>query len=132
MGRRGAAATSHPLSTAIAIEVLRSGGNAIDAARTACSLQSVLEPHNTGLGGDCFALVWRADTKSLHALNGSGYAPQALSASTNGPTAFSKFRFEQISDTGKAPRIDWGRTGNHHGGRQFDSRKESRTRLPRS
>jgi gamma-glutamyltranspeptidase/glutathione hydrolase len=79
MGMRGAAATSHPLSTAIAIEVLRSGGNAVDAALTACSLQSVLEPHNTGLGGDCFALVWRADTQSLHALNGSGYAPQALS-----------------------------------------------------
>lgn len=79
MGTRGAAATSHPLSTAIAIEVLRSGGNAIDAALTACSLQSVLEPHNTGLGGDCFALVWRADTRTLHALNGSGYAPQALS-----------------------------------------------------
>ena len=52
-GARGAAATSHPLSTAIAIEVLRSGGNAVDAALTACSLQSVLEPHNTGLGGDC-------------------------------------------------------------------------------
>ena len=48
MGARGAAATSHPLSTAIAIEVLRAGGNAIDAALTACSLQSVLEPHNTG------------------------------------------------------------------------------------
>jgi gamma-glutamyltranspeptidase/glutathione hydrolase len=79
MGTRGAAATSHPLSTAIAVEVLRSGGNAVDAALTACSLQSVLEPHNTGLGGDCFALVWRADTKSLHALNGAGYAPLALS-----------------------------------------------------
>ena len=78
-GARGAAATSHPLSTAIAIEVLRSGGNAVDAALTACSLQSVLEPHNTGLGGDCFALVWRADTQSLYALNGSGYAPEALS-----------------------------------------------------
>jgi len=78
MGARGAAATSHPLSTAIAIEVMRDGGNAIDAALTACVLQSVLEPHNTGLGGDCFALVWRASTKSLHALNGAGYAPSAL------------------------------------------------------
>ncbi|RZL87839.1 MAG: gamma-glutamyltransferase family protein [Variovorax sp.] len=79
MGARGAAATSHPLSSAIAIEVMRAGGNAIDAALTACSLQSVLEPHNTGLGGDCFALVWRADTQSLFALNGAGYAPQGLS-----------------------------------------------------
>ncbi|MBK7590703.1 MAG: gamma-glutamyltransferase family protein [Betaproteobacteria bacterium] len=79
VGARGAAATSHPLSTAIAIEVLRAGGNAIDAALTACSLQSLLEPHNTGIGGDCFALIWRSDTQSLHALNGSGYAPQGLS-----------------------------------------------------
>jgi gamma-glutamyltranspeptidase / glutathione hydrolase len=78
-GNRGAAATSHPLSTYSAIEVLRNGGNAIDAALTACALQSVLEPHNTGLGGDCFALVWRADQQKLHALNGSGYAPAGVS-----------------------------------------------------
>jgi gamma-glutamyltranspeptidase/glutathione hydrolase len=79
MGLRGAAATSHPLSTAIAIETLRSGGNAVDAAVTACILQSVLEPHNTGLGGDCFALVWKARERRLYALNGSGPAPQGLS-----------------------------------------------------
>lgn len=78
-GSRGAAATSHPLSTYAAIEVLRTGGNAIDAAVTACALQSVLEPHNTGIGGDCFALVWRADQQKLHALNGAGHAPEGLS-----------------------------------------------------
>jgi len=78
-GAEGAAATSHPLSTAIAVEVLRSGGNAVDAALTACSLQSVLEPHNTGIGGDCFALVWREDQGRVHALNGSGWAPEGLS-----------------------------------------------------
>ncbi len=79
MGNRGAAATSHPLSTAIAIETLRQGGNAVDAAVTACILQSVLEPHNTGLGGDCFALVWNARERRLVALNGAGAAPQGLS-----------------------------------------------------
>lgn len=79
MGARGAAASSHPLSTAIAIETMRHGGNAIDAAVTACILQSVLEPHNTGLGGDCFALVWNAREGRLHALNGAGYAPEGLS-----------------------------------------------------
>lgn len=78
MGQRGAAATSHPLSTAIAIETLRHGGNAVDAAVTACILQSVLEPHNTGLGGDCFALVWKARERRLYALNGAGAAPQGL------------------------------------------------------
>ena len=79
MGVRGAAATSHPLSTAVAIETLRHGGNAVDAAVTACILQSVLEPHNAGLGGDCFALVWKAAERRLFALNGAGHAPQGLS-----------------------------------------------------
>ncbi len=79
MGRRGAAATSHPLASAIAIETLRHGGNAVDAAVTACILQSVLEPHNTGLGGDCHALVWKAGERRLFALNGAGVAPQGLS-----------------------------------------------------
>lgn len=76
---RGAAATSHPLSTAIAIEVLRHGGNAVDAAVTASILQSVLEPHNAGLGGDCYALVWKAAERRIFALNGAGYSPQGLS-----------------------------------------------------
>ena len=54
-------------------------GHAIDAAVTACSLQSVPETHNTGLGGDCFALVWKAREGRLYALTGAGAAPQALS-----------------------------------------------------
>lgn len=79
-GAGGAAATSHQLSTFIALEVLRSGGNAVDAAITACALQCVIEPHNTGIGGDCFALIWREDGQKLHALNGSGWAPAGLDA----------------------------------------------------
>jgi gamma-glutamyltranspeptidase/glutathione hydrolase len=78
-GTHGAAATSQQFSTYIALEVLRNGGNAIDAALTASALQCVIEPHNTGIGGDCFALVWSAKDKRLHAYNGSGYAPQGLS-----------------------------------------------------
>ena len=53
-GCKGAAATSQQLSTMLAIEVLRSGGNAMDAALTASAAQCVIEPHNTGIGGDCF------------------------------------------------------------------------------
>lgn len=78
VGANGAAATSQPLSTYLAIEVLRRGGNAIDAALTACSLQGVLEPHNTGIGGDCFAFVWRADRQRLYAINGAGWSPEGL------------------------------------------------------
>jgi gamma-glutamyltranspeptidase / glutathione hydrolase len=80
VGSRGAAATSHPISTYLAIEALRNGANAVDAALTACAAQSVLEPHNTGLGGDCFAFVWRQDRQRLYAMNGAGWAPAALSA----------------------------------------------------
>ena len=58
--------------------MLRNGGNAVDAALTACSLQSVVEPHNTGIGGDCFAFVWREDRQQVYAINGAGWAPLAL------------------------------------------------------
>jgi gamma-glutamyltranspeptidase/glutathione hydrolase len=72
------AATSHPLATQIALDVMRAGGNAIDAAIAANAALGLMEPTGNGIGGDLFAIVWDADTERLYGLNGSGRAPQSL------------------------------------------------------
>jgi gamma-glutamyltranspeptidase / glutathione hydrolase len=73
------AATSHPLATQIALEVMRAGGSAIDAAIAANAALGLMEPTGNGIGGDLFAIVWDPKTKRLHGYNGSGRSPQALS-----------------------------------------------------
>ena len=70
----GIAATSQPLATSAALRVLDNGGNAIDAAVTAASVLSVVEPMMTGIGGDMFAIIWLAKEHRLVALNASGRA----------------------------------------------------------
>ncbi len=72
------AATSHPLATNIALEIMRAGGNAMDAAIAANAALGLMEPTGSGLGGDLFAIVWDADTKKLHGLNASGRSPEGL------------------------------------------------------
>ena len=67
----GMAATSHPLATSAAVDVLRAGGNAADAAVTAVAIQCVVEPHMTGIGGDCFCLI-AEPSKPVWGYNGCG------------------------------------------------------------
>ncbi len=73
------AATSQPLATQVALDVMKNGGNAIDAAIAANALLGLVEPTGNGLGGDLFAIVWDAKTKKIYGLNASGRSPKSLS-----------------------------------------------------
>ncbi|MGI6368595.1 MAG: gamma-glutamyltransferase [Anaerolineae bacterium] len=75
IGFRGAVATSQPLAAQAGLRVLQAGGNAVDAAIAAGAALNVVEPMSTGMGGDVFALVYRASDRRVYALNGSGRAP---------------------------------------------------------
>ncbi|HIF41082.1 MAG TPA: gamma-glutamyltransferase [Planctomycetes bacterium] len=76
--RAGMAATSQPLATSTALQVLRSGGHAVDAAVAANAVLCLVEPTGAGLGGDLFAMVWDGTKKELHGINGSGRSPRSL------------------------------------------------------
>ncbi len=76
LGQHGMAATAVPLATQIAIDILKAGGSAIDAAIAANAALGLMEPVSCGIGGDCFAIVWDPKTKKLHGYNGSGRSPK--------------------------------------------------------
>jgi gamma-glutamyltranspeptidase/glutathione hydrolase len=78
IARNGMAATSHPLATQVALDILKKGGNAIDAAIAANAVLGVVEPTGAGIGGDIFALIWSAEKGKLYGLNGSGKSPRSL------------------------------------------------------
>jgi gamma-glutamyltranspeptidase/glutathione hydrolase len=78
IAENGMAATSHPLATQTAIDVLQQGGNAIDAAIAANAVLGLVEPTGCGIGGDLFAIVWDTETQQLYGLNSSGPSPQAM------------------------------------------------------
>ncbi len=78
LAQHGMACTSHPLATQAAIDILKQGGNAIDAAIAANAVLGVVEPEMNGIGGDLFAIVYDAKTKKLYGINASGHSPYAL------------------------------------------------------
>ncbi len=78
IAQNGMAATSQPLATQVAIDILKQGGNAIDAAIAANAVLGLMEPTGNGIGGDLFAIVWHNDSKNLYGLNGSGRSPKSL------------------------------------------------------
>lgn len=79
LARNGMAATSQPLATQVALDILKKGGTAMDAAIAANAVLGLVEPASCGIGGDIFAIVWDADDQKLYGFNGSGRAPQSLS-----------------------------------------------------
>src|SRR5438045_9452998 len=79
MSKRGMAASSQPLAVEAAINVLQRGGNAIDAAVTATAVLGVVEPMSTGLGGDCFALLYSTKERRLRGIHTSARAPRSAS-----------------------------------------------------
>ena len=90
----GMAATSHPLATQIALDILRRGGSAVDAAIAANAALGLMEPTGNGIGGDLFAIVWDADSGKLHGLNASGRSPRGLSLEwfiENGHTSIPRY-----------------------------------------
>ncbi|MES2895190.1 MAG: gamma-glutamyltransferase family protein [Pseudomonadota bacterium] len=81
-GLHGAAATAHPLASLAAIEILKAGGSAVDAAIAANAVLGLCEPIACGIGGDCFVMLWDPKTRKVEGLNGSGRSPKGLSLET--------------------------------------------------
>jgi len=79
IAQNGMAATSQPLATQVALDILKKGGSAIDAAIAANATLGLVEPTGSGIGGDLFAIVWDAKTQKLYGLNASGRSPKSLS-----------------------------------------------------
>ncbi len=92
------AATSHPLATQIALDVMQAGGSAVDGAIAANAALGLMEPTGSGIGGDLFAIVWDPRTKKLHGYNGSGRSPQSLT-----PAEFARRGLTDIPPHGPLP-----------------------------
>jgi len=78
IAKNGMVATSHPLATQVGLDILKKGGNAIDAAIAANATLGLMEPTGSGIGGDLFAIIWSAKDKKLYGLNASGRSPEKL------------------------------------------------------
>jgi len=98
IAQHGMAATSHPLATQVALDILKAGGSAVDAAIAANATLGLMEPTGCGIGGDIFAIYWDAEKEEQVGLNGSGRSPQTLSRDY-----FIQNGFEKIPAYGPLP-----------------------------
>ena len=92
------ACTSQPLASQAALDILKKGGNAIDAAIAANAVLGLVEPISNGIGGDLFAIIWDAKTKKLYGLNASGRSPESLTLDY-----FKKEGYNRIPSYGPLP-----------------------------
>jgi gamma-glutamyltranspeptidase/glutathione hydrolase len=95
----GMVATSHPLAAQVGLDVLRQGGNAVDAAIATSAAMGVLEPTTCGIGGDLYALVWDAKTQKLYGLNASGRSP--------GKATLQYFRDKKLKEIPTSGPLSW-------------------------
>ena len=117
----GAAATSHPLATLTAIEILRSGGNAVDAAIAAAAVLAVVEPQSTGIGGDGFMLYAPGGGSKVIAFNGSGHSPQAATVDWYRERGFEEMPLFGPHSVSVPGLVDaWTRIVEDHGSRGLD------------
>ncbi|MDY0201412.1 MAG: gamma-glutamyltransferase [Tenuifilaceae bacterium] len=98
IAQNGMAATSHPLATQVALDILKDGGSAVDAAIAANAVLGLMEPTGSGIGGDLFAIVWDAKTQKLYGLNASGRSPKAQTLEY-----FKENGYKQIPSFGPLP-----------------------------
>jgi gamma-glutamyltranspeptidase / glutathione hydrolase len=105
IAQNGMVATSHPLATQIALDVLKDGGSAVDAAIAGNAALGLMEPTGNGIGGDLFAIIWDPKTQKLYGLNGSGRAPKGMTLSQF-KAWIAKKPMPPQDETGTIP--DWG------------------------
>jgi len=98
IAQHGMACTSQPLATQVALDILKAGGNAVDAAIAANALLGLVEPTGNGIGGDLFAIVWDAKSRQLYGLNASGRSPRSLTIDY-----FKENGYDQIPAFGPLP-----------------------------
>jgi gamma-glutamyltranspeptidase / glutathione hydrolase len=103
LARNGMVATSQPLAAQAGLQVLKNGGNAIDAAVAAAAVMNVVEPGSAGIGGDVFVIAWLAKERKLVALNGSGRAPAGATPRHFADRGFTKEMPQHGIDSATAP-----------------------------
>lgn len=106
LARHGMVATSQPLAAEAGLDILKQGGNAIDAAIATAAVLNVVEPGSAGMGGDTFAIVWLAREKKLIALNASGKAPAGATLTAYRAKGYKKMPLHGIHSTTVPGAVD--------------------------